>query len=146
MFESSSKCRIWIFSLLAFAINFCLIKVICLVTLFDHKIQVFKNSPKSTIFGILKLTFVYSKCKRTSLRSQLNETFSVIFKHCDLPQSSTSSVRFKIYQSDGFFSVISFAFGSPLVIFLTWIFTHKSVAFVFWWFPDFQINTDVAKK
>ena len=70
MFESSSKCRIWIFSLLAFAINFCLIKVICLVTLFDHKIQVFKNSPKSTIFGILKLTFVYSKCKRTSLRSQ----------------------------------------------------------------------------
>jgi len=37
-------------------------KLTCLVTLFDRKLQVFKNSPK--------LTFVHSKCKCSSLRSQ----------------------------------------------------------------------------
>ena len=31
---------------------FVLLKVTCLVTLFDHNLQVFKNSPKWTIFGI----------------------------------------------------------------------------------------------
>ena len=31
---------------------FVLLKLTCLVTLFDRKIQVFKNSPKWTIFGI----------------------------------------------------------------------------------------------
>ena len=32
---------------------FVLLKLTCLVTLFDRKLQVFKNSPKWTIFGIL---------------------------------------------------------------------------------------------
>ena len=41
------------FWILAFSNNFCLIKLTCLVTLFDHKLQVFKNLPKLTIFGIL---------------------------------------------------------------------------------------------
>ena len=41
------------FEVLAFSTNFyVLIKVTCLVTLFDCKLQVFKNSPKWTIFGI----------------------------------------------------------------------------------------------
>ena len=31
---------------------FVLLKVTCLVTLFDHKLQVFKKSPKWSIFGI----------------------------------------------------------------------------------------------
>ena len=31
---------------------FVLLKLTCLVTLFDRKLQVFKNSPKWTIFGI----------------------------------------------------------------------------------------------
>ena len=31
---------------------FVLLKLTCLVTLFDRKLQVFKNSPKETIFGI----------------------------------------------------------------------------------------------
>ena len=31
---------------------FVLLKVTCLVTLFERKLQVFKNSPKFTIFGI----------------------------------------------------------------------------------------------
>ena len=37
-----------------------LLKVTFLVTLFDRKIKVFKNSPNYYIFGILKLTFVHS--------------------------------------------------------------------------------------
>ena len=41
MFKNYSKCRIWIFKFLAV---FVLLKVTCLVTLFDHKLQVFKKS------------------------------------------------------------------------------------------------------
>ena len=37
---------------MAFSSIFVLLKVACLVTLFDRKLQVFKNSPKCTIFGI----------------------------------------------------------------------------------------------
>ena len=43
MFENYSNCRIWIFQIL---------KVTCLVTLFDRKLQIYKKSPKYTIFGI----------------------------------------------------------------------------------------------
>ena len=39
--------RIWYF-----LSNFAQLKVSCLVTLFDRKIQVFKNSPKLNNFGI----------------------------------------------------------------------------------------------
>ena len=39
------------FWILAFFTNFCLLKVTCLVTLFDRKINVFKNSSKLVIFG-----------------------------------------------------------------------------------------------
>ena len=52
------------------------LKLTCLVTLFDCKLQVFKNSSKWTIFGISD--FVSSKRKLSSC----NETFTVIFKHC----------------------------------------------------------------
>ena len=42
-----TKSRFWHFPLI-----FVLLKLICLVTLFDRELQVFKNSPKWTIFGI----------------------------------------------------------------------------------------------
>ena len=58
------------FWILAFSINSCLFKVTCLVTLFDHKLQVFNNSSKWTILRCFWLIFVHSKCKRISLRSQ----------------------------------------------------------------------------
>ena len=45
-------------------------KVIYMVTLFDHKLQIFKNPSKLTIFWPFKSTFVHSKCKHSSLRSQ----------------------------------------------------------------------------
>ena len=60
---------------------FVLSKPTCLVTLFDRKLQVFKNSPKWTILGISnKLLSTQNVIKLASL-AMLNETFSVIFKH-----------------------------------------------------------------
>ena len=52
LLENHPKCRIWIFEFWHFPPIFALLKLTCLVTLFDHKLQVFKNSPKWTIFGI----------------------------------------------------------------------------------------------
>ena len=52
VFENYSKYRIWTFKYWHFSSIFVLIKVTNLVTLFDRKIQVFKNSPKLTIFVI----------------------------------------------------------------------------------------------
>ena len=46
------KCRICIFQLGHFPSIFVLLKLTCLVTLFDRKLQFFKNSPKLTYFGI----------------------------------------------------------------------------------------------
>ena len=40
------------FGILAFSINFVLIKLTCLVTLFDRKLHVFKTSPNMSIFCI----------------------------------------------------------------------------------------------
>ena len=40
------------FWILAFSPIFVILKLTCLVTLFDRKLQVFKNSPKWTILGI----------------------------------------------------------------------------------------------
>ena len=54
----------------------------CQVTLFDHKLQFFKKSPKWTIFGIL-INFCPLKLKiQLASLAILNETFSMIFKHC----------------------------------------------------------------
>ena len=52
LFENYSKCRIRFLTFWHFPPIFVLLKLTCLVTLFDHKLQVFKNSPKWTIFGI----------------------------------------------------------------------------------------------
>ena len=50
LFENHPKCRIWIFQFWHFSSIFVLLKLTCLVTLFDRKLQVFKNPPKLTIF------------------------------------------------------------------------------------------------
>ena len=52
LLDNYSKCRIWIFEFWHFPLVFVLLKLTILVTLFDHKLQVSKNSPKWTIFGI----------------------------------------------------------------------------------------------
>ena len=54
----------------------------CLVTLFDRKLQVFKKSPKLTIFGIL-MNFA---------------TFSLIFKHCALARYKRRPLSYWIYK------------------------------------------------
>ena len=54
LFENYSKCRLWI---LAFSTNFFLIKTDLSGTLFDRKLQFFKNSPKWTIFLAFLINF-----------------------------------------------------------------------------------------
>ena len=56
VFENHSKCPIWNFSILAFPAIFVILKVTCLVTLFDRNFQVLKKSPKLTIFNELFAT------------------------------------------------------------------------------------------
>ena len=57
LFENYWKWRIWIFQFCHFPPICVLLKLTCLVTLFDRKLQVCKNSPKWTIFGIFKINF-----------------------------------------------------------------------------------------
>ena len=52
MFENNLRCRVRVIRFWDFIPIFALLKVTCLVTLFDRKIQVFKNLPKLNIFGI----------------------------------------------------------------------------------------------
>ena len=52
LFANYSTCRICIFEFWHFPPIFVLLKLTCLVTLFDRKLQVFINLPKWTIFGI----------------------------------------------------------------------------------------------
>ena len=53
VFENHPKYRIWVYQFWHFPPIFVLLKVTCLVILFDRKLQIFKNSPKWTIFGLL---------------------------------------------------------------------------------------------
>ena len=46
LFENYQKCRIWIFKIRHFLPIFVFLKFTYLVTLFDRKLYVFKNSPK----------------------------------------------------------------------------------------------------
>ena len=64
------KCRLWIFQFWHFSPIFVQFKLTRLVTIFDRKRHVFKNSQKSAIFWHFYSTFVHKKCKRSSLRSQ----------------------------------------------------------------------------
>ena len=48
---------------------FVLLKLTCLVTLFYHKLQVFQTRQNGPFLPFL-MTFVHSKCKRSSLRTQ----------------------------------------------------------------------------
>ena len=64
--------------------NFCPIKIEVSGYTVWPQASGFQKLAKMDHFWHFKLTFVYSKCKRSSLRSQcwmLNETFSVIFNH-----------------------------------------------------------------
>ena len=52
LFENNSKWRIWNSEFWHFPTSYVLLKLTCLVTLFDRNLQVFKNLPKWTVFGI----------------------------------------------------------------------------------------------
>ena len=73
------------FSIWAFPPIFVVLKLTCLVTLFDPKLQIFKNSPKLTIFGIFN--WLLSTQKRSSLRSQCRMRLFLWFSNTTyLPQ------------------------------------------------------------
>ena len=52
LFENHPKCRIWFFSILAFSINFFLVKIAITGNTVWPQALGFKNSPKLAIFGI----------------------------------------------------------------------------------------------
>ena len=52
VFENDSKCHIWDYQFWHFPLIFVLLEFVCLETLFDRKLQVFKNLSKLAIFSI----------------------------------------------------------------------------------------------
>ena len=106
LFENHSKCRIWIFEFWHFPPIFVLLKLTCLVTLFDRKLQFFKNSP-----NWLFLAFLNSKCKRSSLRSQCWMRLFLWFSNTMRARMHSSILRLSIQIRSFFlFSVSSFLF------------------------------------
>ena len=67
-------------SYLKFSI-FVLLIVTCLVTLFDRKLQVFKNSPKSTTFGFLNSLLSTQNVNVARFAPNVEWNFFIIFKH-----------------------------------------------------------------
>ena len=67
LFENYSKCRIWI---LAFSINFCPIKTDLSGNTVWRQASGFQKLAKMDDFWHFQWTFVYAKCKRSSLGSQ----------------------------------------------------------------------------
>ena len=70
LFKNFSKCRIWIFWILAFSTNFCPIKIDLSGNTVWPQAPGFQKLAKMDHFWHFKITFVHSKCKRSSLRSQ----------------------------------------------------------------------------
>ena len=72
------------------------LKLNCLVSLIDHKLEVFKNSPKWTIFGIFNQLLSTQNVNVARLLAM--RLFSVIFKHRVVAkiicQTCLSSFRF----------------------------------------------------
>ena len=64
------KCLILMFQFWHFSPIIVLLKFTCLVTLFDRKIQVYQKIGEIARLWHFILTFVLSKCKRSSLHSQ----------------------------------------------------------------------------
>ena len=69
---------------------FCLLKMTCLVTLFDRKLQVFQKLAKINHFRHFQWTFVHSKCKSSSLRFNIKWDIFLWF---------SNSVCFKMNES-----------------------------------------------
>ena len=70
LFENYSKCRIWIFDILAFSTNFCPIKTDLSGNTVWPQASDFQKLAKMDHFWHFLLTFIHSKCKCSSLRSQ----------------------------------------------------------------------------
>ena len=102
------------FWILAFSTNFALLKLTCLVTLFDCKLQVFKNSPKLTILGIFHELF-YSKCKPSLLRLHWD---------CLVTLFKSKLVVFKISPKSTIFGFFNELLSAQNVVFVFLEFRH----------------------
>ena len=96
VFENYSNCRI--FHFWHFPPIFVLLKVTCLVTLFDRKFQGFKNSPKLTIFDIFNqllstqnVSFQFFNCGISTNFCPFKTTCLVTLFDCKLQVSKNSS-------------------------------------------------------
>ena len=69
LFKNYSKCRMWVFGNLAFSTNFFPIKTNMSGNTVCPQASGFQKLAKMDHFWYFRLTFVYSKCKRSSLRS-----------------------------------------------------------------------------
>ena len=76
VFVNHPKCCIWVFQLWHFPPIFVLSKLTCLVTLFDHKLQVFKSPPKWTIFGSFNVLLSTQKANVARFACRLFMWFS----------------------------------------------------------------------
>ena len=80
----TKKNRICVFEFWRFPPILVLLEMTCLVTLFDCKLQVFKKSPKLTLFGIFNELLSTKNVNVARFARNVEATFSVIFKHCVL--------------------------------------------------------------
>ena len=64
----------------------------CLVTLFDRKLQVFKNFPKLTILGIFSKLLSTQNVNVARFACNVECDLFVIFKHCGQSQKITDEV------------------------------------------------------
>ena len=78
LFENYLKCRVWI---LVFSTNYVQLKYTCLVTLFDLKLQFFKNSPNWPIFAFLLNFFLSTQIDSFWLNLAHFYIFLLIFPH-----------------------------------------------------------------
>ena len=81
VFENHPKCHICDFQFWHFQSIFVLLKVTCLVTLFDRKLQVFKNWQF--------LAFLINFCLLKNVNIEW-DFFSMIFKHCVVREMNQS--------------------------------------------------------
>ena len=111
VFEDYSKCRSWIFEFWHFPPIFDLLKLTYLVTLFDCKLQVFKNSPNWTIFGIFNELLSTQNVNVVRCAHNVEWDFFLWFSNT-VPSGHTlfgllSLIRCKLFDVSHFFLLIS---------------------------------------
>ena len=80
LLENYKKCRISIFEFWHFPPIFVVMKLTCLVTSFDRKLQIFKNSSKWTFLALFINFCPFNMYTQLASLAMLNQIFSESFK------------------------------------------------------------------